>query len=60
MNNLELEEIADNIADEVVIEYTKDTILTPDEAFQLNQLIFRKALSILVARNEPALEEVTA
>lgn len=62
MKNLDLEEIADNIADEVVIAYTKDIILTPEEAYQLNQLVFHKALGALTAwsvKDKPLWKQVT-
>jgi hypothetical protein len=55
--NVEL--LANNIADESVIEYTKYDVLTPEEASALNQIIYRKAIETLSSLTNN-LEEVTA
>lgn len=46
---MDYETIANEIADESVIEYTKEVPLSPEEAFRLNQILFRKTLEVLSA-----------
>jgi len=56
---MNIEQTANDIADSAVIEFTKDIVMSPEEAFRLNQVVFRVASEILSNVNKP-IEEVTA
>lgn len=52
------ETLADQIANNSVIEFTKSVPLKPEEAYILNQIIFKVAGEVLSASEK--LEEITA
>lgn len=54
MKNLEI--LAEEIADNVVIAYTKATVLSPEEAFRLNNIIFEIARHVLEQKNNKTKE----
>lgn len=55
-----LEKIADSIAEEAIIAYTQTTVLSPEEAFRLNNIIFEVARSEMFKAFCREVEEVTA
>lgn len=54
MKNLEI--LAEEIADNVVIAYTKAIVLSPEEAFRLNNIIFEIARHVLEQENNKTKE----
>lgn len=48
-----IESIAEEVADQSVIAFTQVTLLTPEEAFRLNHIIFVSVVEILKQNSFP-------